>query len=130
MAVSILLTGFILIGVSVHVLRRNKNIMKTGKRATAIVIRTEQRHVGAGRYTKTYIPIVGYTIDGVRYEKAHPVGNVSPKYKDGTTFEIVYDKSNPNKIVFIDDNTKTVFPIILIAGGLLFIGIALSQFLS
>ena len=130
MAVMILITGFIFIGVSVHVLRQNKNIMKTGKRTTAVVIRTEQGRVGGGRNAKTYIPIVEYTIDGVRYEKAHPVGNISPKYKDGTTFEIMYDKGHPNKIVFVDDKTQTVVAIILIANGLLFLGIALSQFLS
>jgi len=129
-AVFLLIFGLLFVGSSVYLLLQNKHLMKTGERTTAIVIRTERRHIGGGSLTRTYIPVLEYTIDGVKYEKDHPVGNALPKYEDGTTFEIIYDKDNPKKMLIIGDKTQTVLPIILIAIGLLFLGLAPSQLLS
>ena len=105
----------------------NKKILETGERTTAIVIRTEKGRVGMGSLTATYIPVLEYTVNNVKYTKNHPNGNARPKYQDGETFDIIYDKNNPNKILIEGDKTHIIVPSILIPIGLIFLGFALSQ---
>jgi len=122
--------GIIFIVGSICMLLRNNKLSETGEHTTATVIRTEKRAMGSGSYTNTYIPILEYTANGVKYTINHPRGNAQPKYQDGETFDIIYDKHNPKKMLIVGDKTHIVVLSILIPIGVIFLIGALSHLLS
>jgi len=126
--------GLMFIVAAIAILIKKINLVKNGGRTTAIVIKTKRRIMGGMgngmyRFTGTYIPVLEYTVNGQTHIKEYPHGSARPKYNYGHTFEVMYCKNNPEKMMIVGDNLQYIGSTISLVIGFAMLGVGLSQLL-
>ena len=116
------------IGLGISNLWWKRYLINNGGRTTATVLRNELRR--SGNSGGMWVPVVEYTVDGQTYENYYPRGTALPKFEGGETFEVMYRKNNPNKMMVVGDNFQYVGSIVFMLIGFALFGFGLSELLT
>jgi len=119
--------GSLFIIVSIVFLLNKKELRDNGVHADATVVSTRRALIlRGGRAGTTYFPVVKYDVDGLIYTIESSVGHIWPRYKDGETVRIIYDKEDVKKIIILDDgSTATIIMVLIMLVGAIMIGVVL-----
>jgi len=114
--------GFTVMGIWMFLV--SKNMIKTGGYTSAVVIETRRERVRGGNAGYTYAPILEYKVDKTIHQaRAH--GYAKPKYEDGATVEIKYNKKDVEQVEVVGDSKVWIGALVFLAGGLVMLGVGL-----
>jgi len=120
----ILLGGAAFIVMGVWMLLVSKNIIKTGGYTSAVVIETRRERVRGSNAGYTYAPVLEYKVDKTVHQgRAH--GYAKPKYEDGATVEIKYNKKDVEQVEIVGDSKVWIGGLVFLVAGLVMLGVGL-----
>jgi len=121
-----ILVGSFFVIIAVYKLVSNRSTIKSGEYTVATVVETKRRT--AGEYV-AYHSVLEYKVNGKTY-KAESGGRPRPKYEDGESVKIIYNKQEVEKIHIIGDRVTYVVAVILGLVGIIMLGIGLHMHFS
>ena len=101
-------------------------IIKNGVYTDAIVVETVRKrmdHLDGSGSGFTYFPVFKYDVDGSSHTVQDNMGSAKPKYEDGETVKILYNKKDVTKIIIAGDYTFLIFAIVFSLIGLFMLGL-------
>ena len=98
-------------------------IKKNKIEVDATVIRTEETSSSEGGVS--FCPVFCYDIEGRHYVERYIIGNMKPKYPNGTVVRIYCHRKNPNRILIPNDRTRLLLSLFFLVLGLIFLAIYL-----
>jgi len=128
----LLLFGGVLVLSAIRVLVRNISIKKNGEYADAVVVETIRERMRSAGGPKpvsgfTYVPVLKYHVDGRMY-KVKFEGRAKPKYEDGETVKIIYNKKDVKDAVIVGDNVAYIVSTVFGLVGVVMLGIGLYMY--
>ena len=117
-----LIFGIGFIGFGYYFRNRHQNLLKTGKRATAIIYKNEYAHGTRGG--AIYYPVVRFLTErNEEIIQKTNIGSSRPK-PEGEKVEVIYDPLNPREVMINSKFNMVTLPWIFIGAGLVSLLIA------
>ena len=119
MGIIFIFVGILLVGLYFYLMSSHQQLLDTGVRTDATVIKVIEDDSGTGRKNHTaYYPVVRFTDTAGQEQIIQMTTNAGPGLKKGDTVSIVYTPGHPEKMDLAHPPSTSGALILAIAGGI------------